>query len=90
MFNGAGIDGLARATTARLRRHGIDVVYFGTASVDTLGRTRILVRRGDRDAGVRVREVLRSGTVRIEEDSSRLVDVSVFLGRDAATLDRYP
>jgi hypothetical protein len=83
VLNASGSDGLARATTGLLRSRGIDVVYFGTASVDTLSTTQIIVRRGDTTAAVRVREALGVGTLVEEEDPRLLLDVTVRLGRDA-------
>jgi len=83
VLNASGSDGLARATTRLLRSRGIDVVYFGTASVDTLSNTQIIVRRGDTTTAVRVREVLGVGTLVEEEDLRLLLDVTVRLGRDA-------
>ena len=66
-----------------MRRAGIDVVYFGNAGdAAILDSTRIVVRRGSRASGDRVREALRLGRVFVEPDSSRLLDVSVLLGRD--------
>lgn len=83
VLNASGRSGLARSGALTLRRAGIDVVYFGNATDPTvLDSTRILVRRGERAAGDRVREALRQGRVSIDPDSSRLLDVSVFLGRD--------
>ncbi len=83
VLNATRIPGLARATTTRLRRSGIDVVFFGTAADSTLETTRIAVRRGDTTVAVRVREVLGFGEIVIEENARLLLDVSVFLGRDA-------
>lgn len=87
--------GLARTGTRVLRQAGIDVVGYGTA-VPNPGHsdtTRILVRRGDRAAGERVRRALQVGTVVMQPDSTRLVDVSVLLGADFAArapLDFHP
>lgn len=90
VLNGSGIDGLAAATTRHLRRRGLDVVYFGTAPADTFGATLILVRRGELENGERVRDALGFGTVGIEPDPRLLLDVSVILGRDAASQDFRP
>ncbi len=84
VLNGTRIDGLARRTTHRLRRQGIDVVYFGSAAMDTLQQTRIVIRRGDSLAAVRVRSALGVGTVTVEPDESLLLDLTVLLGSDAA------
>ncbi len=85
VLNTTGTSGLARTGTRVLRRAGIDVVSYGNG--EALGdrgadSTRILVRRGDRGAGERVRRALKVGTVAVQLDSTRLVDVSVLLGAD--------
>lgn len=83
VLNASGRPGLARAGALALRRAGIDVVYFGNAaSGTTLDSTKIVVRRGGAGVGERVRAALRLGRVSIDPDSSRLLDVSVLLGRD--------
>ena len=86
VLNANGRVGNARIGTRLLRRAGIDVVYFGNASVPDTGLdlTRILVRRGSVELGERVRSVLGSGRVQLDLDSSRLLDVSVLLGADFA------
>jgi LytR cell envelope-related transcriptional attenuator len=86
VLNASGVDGLARTGTRVLRAGGIDVVDYGTAASDVghLDSTRILVRRGDAGSGERVRRVLDVGRVTVQRDSTLLVDVSVFLGRDFA------
>ncbi len=86
VINATGIDGLARAVTGRLRERGIDVVSVWTASSDTLTSTIVYLRRGDLRHAHRVRDALGLGEVRVEEDAALLLDVSVFLGRDAAEL----
>lgn len=91
VLNGTDVDGLARRTTRRLRRHGFDVVYFGSAAADTFSTTLVLARRGDTTAAVRVRRALGTGVVRLEPDPRLLLDVSVILGADASPLlDLYP
>jgi hypothetical protein len=59
-------------------------VYFGNApaAVGYLDTTRIVVRRGSKDIGERVRRALGTGAVVVELDSARLLDVSVLLGAD--------
>ena len=87
VLNTTGRSGLARTGTRVLRRAGIDVVSYGNASSEgdrAVDSTRILVRRGDRGAGERVRRALKVGTVAVQPDSTRLVDVSVLLGADFA------
>ena len=84
VLNASGRAGHARSGTRRLRQAGIDVVYYGNApaALGNLDTTRIVVRRGDRGQGERVRRALGGGTVLVELDSTRLLDVSVFLGAD--------
>ncbi len=90
VLNGAGIDGLAAAMSRQLRRTGIDVVYYGTARVDTFTTTQIVVRRGDTAGTGRIQEALGAGTVVIELDSQKLLDVSVILGKDVRPSPRRP
>lgn len=91
VLNGTAVDGLARATTDRLRRAGFDVVYFGTAPADTYAITRVIARRGDSTRAKRVRDALGVGVVARDEDPRLLLDVSVILGLDAAgSADREP
>ena len=74
--------GQARGATRRLRDAGLDVVYFGGDPGAALDSTQILVRRGPSAAGTRVKRALGVGAVRVQPDSTRLVDVTVRLGRD--------
>ena len=96
VLNANGRSGDARAGTRLLRRHGIDVVYFGNAPTEegTIDSTRIIVRRGSAKVGERVRAALGLGKVDIDLDSSKLLDVSVLLGVDFApprsSLDFHP
>ena len=90
VLNGTTVDGLARTTTFRLRRAGLDVVSFGTSPMPA-DSTLILVRSGDAEAGGAVRDVLGVGRVVAEPDPDLLLDVTVILGRDAAgVFDRGP
>jgi hypothetical protein len=81
VLNGSGRNGLARLGSRRLRRMGLDVVYFGNAdqSVDT---TRVILRRGEPGNADRVRVALGTGTVIVQRDTLRRVDVTVMLGAD--------
>lgn len=82
VLNANGRAGDARIGTQRLRRAGIDVVYFGNAGEHGLDSTRIIVRRGAEKAGERVRAALGQGRVEVQRDSAKLLDVSVLLGLD--------
>jgi hypothetical protein len=90
VLNASGRPGLARIGTRVLRQAGIDVVYFGNAGA-AADSTRIVVRRGTAAVAERVRAALKIGRVAVELDTTRLLDVSVFLGADfAPRLDFHP
>jgi outer membrane lipopolysaccharide assembly protein LptE/RlpB len=89
VLNATGIDGLARATTRQLRHAGIDVVYFGTAAMDTLQETVIAVRRGELELAARIRRALGVGRAVWQPDERLLLDASVFLGSDVAPLVHF-
>lgn len=82
VLNTTQVLGLARAATHRLRDGGLDVVTFGSDTGAVLDSTQVLVRRGPPEPGARVAEVLGAGRPRVLPDPSRLVDVTVRLGRD--------
>lgn len=85
VLNASGKSGVARTATRVLREAGIDVVAIGNApggSTVRLDSTRIVVRRGPPSNGERVRRALKVGRVVIEPDTTRLLDVSVFVGAD--------
>ena len=93
VLNATARAGRARAATRLLRRAGIDVVALGNAPAPTpdLDSTRIVVRRGSTARAERVRRALGVGTIMVERDSTRLLDVSVLLGADfAPRLDFHP
>ncbi|HTR21159.1 MAG TPA: LytR C-terminal domain-containing protein [Gemmatimonadales bacterium] len=94
VLNASGRAGIARTATRVLREAGIDVVGIGNAPGGITGRldsTRIVVRHGPASNGERVRRALRVGRVVIEPDSTRLLDVSVFVGADfAPPLEFHP
>ena len=82
VLNAGGRPGAARLGALALRRAGIDVVYFGNADAGALDSTQIVVRRGSVATGQRVRAALKLGRVSVAPDSTRLLDVTVLLGRD--------
>ncbi len=81
VLNGSGRQGAARIATRLLRRAGFDVVYFWTAP-DRVDTTRILVRRGSLEQGEWLQQVLKVGTVRAAQDSTRRLELTVILGPD--------
>ena len=81
VLNATQRQGVARTATRMLRGKGLDVVFLGNAdSAEAL--TRVIVRRGDPDRARYIVAVLGTGTVVVEPDTFRRVDVSVILGED--------
>ncbi|GBD33134.1 hypothetical protein HRbin33_02114 [bacterium HR33] len=85
VLNTTRTDGLAREVTRRLRRAGIDVVYYGTDWSRAVDSTTILVRSPDSAAALRVRSALGFGRLLWEPDPKLLLDATVLLGPDAAS-----
>lgn len=83
VLNSGGIVGAGRAGMMLLRRAGLDVVYLGNAEAALRDRDRnqVLVRRGDTAGVGRVVEALGDAEVVEAPDSTRLVDLTVLLGR---------
>jgi calcineurin-like phosphoesterase len=84
VLNAAGVPGLARDATERLREAGFDVVLYGNATGFGPDTSWVLDRVGRPEAAERVAEALGIGQVRTAIDSTLYLDVSVILGRDWA------
>lgn len=86
VFNAAGQLGMARAATVRIRQQsGLDVVFFGNprdTALSHLERNRIYVRRGDTTGVGRVMAAIGPADVIDQADPTRLVDLSVFAGKN--------
>ena len=83
VVNAGGIPGAARAGAQLLRHAGLDVVYWGAdTSRGALAHTLILVRRGDTTGVGRVIAALGHAQILDSADATRLVDLTVKLGRD--------
>ena len=83
VLNASGLAGLARRATESLRAGGFDVVFYGNAgSHITPDSSAILDRSGDIDRAREIGRLLGIETVRTEPDTTRLVDVTVIIGRD--------
>jgi hypothetical protein len=84
VLNGTGRPGRARSATRVLRRQGLDVVFFGNWDGQGVVRTtKVVLRRGGDQAGARrVAQALGAGTVVVDLDTLRRVDVTVILGED--------
>jgi hypothetical protein len=81
VLNGTSRQGIARTATRLLRGRGLDVVFVGNAD-STADSTRVVARRGDVQRADYVAEMLGVGSVVVETDTFRRVDVSVILGND--------
>jgi hypothetical protein len=87
VLNSGGNVGAARLGMLLLRRARLDVVNFGNADSAQSGRIRnqVLVRRGDTTGVGRVIEALGAAEVIDAPDSTRLVDLTVLLGKEFAS-----
>ena len=84
VLNASGVAGLARSVTRRLRDAGFDVVYYGNAAGFD-GDSSVVIARAGGDGVARAASVaLGIRAVRVEPDSSILVDATVVVGRDWA------
>ena len=82
VLNAAGVSGLARAVTERLRADGFDVVYYGNAAGFGPDTSWVLARTGKLEMAENVAESIDVRRVADRPDSTRYVDVSVIVGRD--------
>lgn len=82
VLNAAGITGLARSATERLRAAGYDVVYYGNA--ESFGRdTSVVIDRiGRPDAARAVARSIEIPVVRERRDTTLYLDVTVIIGAD--------
>ena len=81
VLNGSGRSGLARQATERLRSAGFDVVYLGNAAKPE-SVSVAFDRVGKVELAQAVANALGIKRVVTRRDSTRLVEVSVILGRD--------
>lgn len=82
VLNAAGLPGLARAATERLRAAGLDVVYYGNAPSFGRDTSLVLDRSGRPDAARDVAEAAGIETVLERPDTTLYLDVTVIIGRD--------
>lgn len=82
VVNASTVRGLARRATQLLRDHGFDVVEAGTGTgAEQLDSTLVLDRSGHPEWARRVASALGGARVEARPDSSRYLDVTVFVGR---------
>ncbi len=82
VLNGGGVEGAARAATRILRDGGFDVVTYLNAENFTDGPSVVLDRVGRRRWAEQVGALLGIPGIRNEPDSTRLLEVTVVLGRE--------
>jgi hypothetical protein len=82
VLNGSGVPGVAAEATELLRASGLDVVYFGNATSFDIDSSVVLDRTEREGAAEVVRRALGIEPVRLEPDTTRLVDLTVVLGLD--------
>lgn len=86
VLNGAGVDGLARRVTDRLRDRGFDVVYYGNAERFGYETSVALARLDSLEPARRVAEALGLRRVRHEPNRDLYLDVTVILGTDLSRI----
>ena len=82
VLNAAGVAGLARAATERVRAAGFDVVYYGNAPAFGQDTSLVLDRSGRLDAARDVAEAAGIEIVAERPDTTLYLDVTVIIGRD--------
>jgi hypothetical protein len=82
VLNGAGVSGLAREATHRLRNDGFDVVFFGNAARFDHARSVVLDRTGDTATARRIAHALGIDSIASVPDATLLLDATVILGAD--------
>lgn len=86
VLNGAGVDGLARRVTDRLRDRGFDVVYYGNAERFGYDTSVALARLDSLEPARRVANALGLRSVRHEPAPDLYLDVTVILGTDLSRI----
>jgi hypothetical protein len=82
VVNASSVRGLARRATQVLRDHGFDVVEAGTGTeAQSIDSVLVLDRSGHPDWAQRVGLALGGARIESRPDSSRYLDVTVFVGR---------
>lgn len=86
VLNASGKNKLADRVSWILRKHGYDVVYYGTLAIQQR-KTLIKDLTGDLGAAQRVVDIISCGEVVTRYEARRLFDISVTLGEDCTIAD---
>jgi hypothetical protein len=82
VLNAGGVRGMAATARDELRDAGFDVVHYGNASTFDAERSEVILRAGAENAARDVAQALGIDRLRVEPDSTLLVEVTVLLGSD--------
>ncbi len=82
VFNGSGVPGIAGVAAQQLIRAQIRVVDTQNADRFDYAETQIVVRRGDKATGEKVRKALGVGKVTVDPSDQDVTDVVVIVGKD--------
>jgi hypothetical protein len=80
VLNAGGVRGMAASARDELRDAGFDVVHYGNASTFEQVESEVILRGGTAEAAENVARALGIEQVRVEQDASLLVEVTVLLG----------
>ena len=86
VLNGAGVPGLAREVTDRLRDRGFDVKYYGNSPDGPRDSTVVLIRRNP-PVGDEVAAALPRARVETALDTTLYLDATIILGSDWPTAE---
>jgi hypothetical protein len=89
VLNGCGVPGLANDFTAKLRRHGFDVVETGNFNTFDIDQTLVISRTGDLENAKRVARTLGISEKNVlrEESPDFYLDATIVIGSDYKSLN---
>lgn len=82
VLNGGGVPGVAGTVRDLLRDEGFDVVYSGNASSFDHASTVVIDRTSRGEGAEAIAHSIGASELRVEPDSTLLVDVTVVIGAD--------
>jgi hypothetical protein len=82
VLNAAGVTGIARQATDRLRRGGFDVVFFGNHNGAQVDTSYVIDRTGNPSLARAIADQLGIDSVRAGMDSTVFADATVMLGKN--------